>query len=358
MITATLTGRITYPTIPSRDINGRCSYTPTSDRIGDNGTLVPAVTAYTPIVMGALVPVTVEPGDYDLSITVDGLPLQSMTVTLIPGDNDLSTVTRVVGAPVPVTRGPVGPVGPTGPAGPTGEPGPPGATGPAGERGPAGPVGRPGPTGPAGPPGPTGPAGPVGPQGVTGPTGATGPAGPAGPAGAGVITGAGRPDVPGSMTSQTAALVNAATPGAVFESVDGAGVGAWQWILRPSGWYVSAGFTEWQTLAPQNGWTGTVKVSRTPNSVGVWLQTLDGTKGSTASTIATAPSGFYADVTSTLILRINNNVLGFATMSGGGISAIQTTAMPVGSVTTAWIPCTSGVGNQAWPLTLATPVSG
>ena len=225
MITATLMGRITYPTIPSRDINGRCSYTPTTDRIGDNGTLVPAVTAYTPIVMGALVPVTVEPGDYDLSITIDGLPLETMTVTLTPGDNDLSTVTRVVGTPVPVTRGPAGPPGPMGPVGPSG------GMGPVGARGASGPAG---PTGPTGPQGPTGPMGPVGPQG------AIGPVGPQGSPGAGFIIGAGRPDVAASMTTAVQAQVSAAPVGSIFSSTDGASVGAWQWQKQSSGWKVIA----------------------------------------------------------------------------------------------------------------------
>jgi hypothetical protein len=68
--------------------------------------------------------------------------------------------------------------GPTGPAGPQGATGP---QGPAGANGATGPAGVSGATGAGGAAGATGPAGPTGAAGANGSTGPTGPAGPSGP---------------------------------------------------------------------------------------------------------------------------------------------------------------------------------
>lgn len=171
---------------------------------------------------------------------------------------DLAEVTP---APDPVTgeyvtRGERGPVGPVGPAGPQGAPGPagkPGPAGPPGEPGPPGPEGAPGPDGTSGPVGPAGPPGDRGPAGPAGPAGVPGPVGPAGDPSAYALRGTGRPDKPESLQDHQRAVVAAAEVGSVFTSTDGAGVGAWTWARRPSGWVVTDGDTGWCRIPTPEG---------------------------------------------------------------------------------------------------------
>ncbi|WP_126412771.1 hypothetical protein [Acidipropionibacterium jensenii] len=64
------------------------------------------------------------------------------------------------------------------------------------------------------------------------------------------IVGAGRPDIPASMTKTVQAQVAAAPIGATFTSTDGASVGAWQWQNLPAGWQIVALDTGWRALTP------------------------------------------------------------------------------------------------------------
>lgn len=64
------------------------------------------------------------------------------------------------------------------------------------------------------------------------------------------IVGAGRPDIPASMTTAVQAQVAAAPVGSTFSSTDGASVGAWQWQKRPAGWQIVALDTGWRALTP------------------------------------------------------------------------------------------------------------
>jgi hypothetical protein len=105
-----------------------------------------AVLSYTDTVVVALVPASVTPGTYRLSLI----------------NNSLQGNAAVRTGTLDVTVGAVGQTGAQGPKGDTG------ATGPQGQAGPSGPVG------------PTGPAGAYGPVGAQGPAGASGPQGPAG----------------------------------------------------------------------------------------------------------------------------------------------------------------------------------
>lgn len=153
----------------------------------------------------------------------------------------------------PGPEGERGPEGPEGPEGPQGERGP---EGPRGEQGDEGPEGPRGPKGDQGDDGPEGPEGPQGEQGIQGLPGNTGSKGDKGDQGAKgdpgnlgstLIYGAGRPDVPSSMSTETRASVNAAPNGAEFISTDGP-QGAWKWQKQGTAWRVTVGDTGWRAI--------------------------------------------------------------------------------------------------------------
>ena len=97
---------------------------------------------------GELYPPTPELWQQALAGKGDGLAYDGQNLSLMSGEQVLSTVPVVGGEGIPVP-------GPEGPPGPQGEPGPPG---PAGPQGPQGEKGEPGPAGPEGPQGPPGSA--------------------------------------------------------------------------------------------------------------------------------------------------------------------------------------------------------
>jgi hypothetical protein len=113
------------------------------------------VSSYTDTMVVAVLPVSVTPGTYRLSLINNSLQ----------GNPDVRTGT------LDVTIGAVGPIGPQGLKGDTGPAGPQGSPGLIGPVGPAGPQGAAGPQGPIGPVGPVGPVGPQGPAGAAGATG-------------------------------------------------------------------------------------------------------------------------------------------------------------------------------------------
>lgn len=80
------------------------------------------------------------------------------------------------------------------------------------------------------------------------PAGAPGSKGDPGDVPGWIIRGAGRPDVPASLSTETAAAVASATSGAEFVSVDGAGVGAWVWRKHGTSWVVTDGDTGWSDV--------------------------------------------------------------------------------------------------------------
>lgn len=169
--------------------------------------------------------------------------------------------------PLDDLRGPAGPVGlrgEQGETGPTGPAGPVGPQGPTGDTGPRGPAGEQGETGPQGPTGETGPAGPQGATGPQGPTGVapvdgapvgphlTGPRGPVGAASTWEDWGPGRPDIISTIPEDHRQWVQAAQPGAVYHSTDGAGTGLESCTLLPTGrWGRWRGDTgQWTVLRP------------------------------------------------------------------------------------------------------------
>lgn len=82
---------------------------------------------------------------------------------------------------------------------------------------------------------------------LTIPRGDVGPVGPTFGSDGSIIA-AGRPDLPATMDSATQAAVSSASPGTLFRSTDGASVGAWAWMKRPTGWTVIDGDTGWRIL--------------------------------------------------------------------------------------------------------------
>ncbi len=148
------------------------------------GTLPLSVVSMTATQIDALVPPTVVPGSYLLTVTL-GKSKSGGDDMKDDGKSDEFWVT--IGAAGPQgAQGLVGPAGPQGAQGLVGAAGSQGSAGPAGTQGstgPGGPQGLPGPAGAAGTggrDGATGPTGPAGSQGIAGPAGAQGPAGPAG----------------------------------------------------------------------------------------------------------------------------------------------------------------------------------
>ena len=172
----------------------------------------------------------------------------------------------------PGLNGLPGPKGDDGQPGPVGEKGPAGAPGPRGADGPAGPRGADGQPGPAGPAGAdarepvfTATATALGEDAqptavVSGdypnlavtfgiPRGKPGPQGPPGTGGGGshplLLSGPGRPDAP---TTTGGVITGSEAVGTEYRSVDGAGVGAWVWMKRPTGWVVTDGDTKWRNV--------------------------------------------------------------------------------------------------------------
>ena len=79
------------------------------------------------------------------------------------------------------------------------------------------------------------------------------------------IIGVGRPDKPDTTNGK---IKGTEPNGSVYESMDGAGVGAWQWQKRGGEWVVTAGDTGLITLKTQNLKAGAyVKLQRINNIV-------------------------------------------------------------------------------------------
>lgn len=112
------------------------------------------------------------------------------------------------------------------------------------------------------------------------------------------IVGAGRPDIEGTMSTEVAALVAAATSGAKFRSTDGP-QGAWEWQKRGTTWVVTKGDTsdrEIKTLVI-NGWTvGSIKIRRIDNTVSLMVTDLNAAARTHRSQFLSGMPGFTSVV--------------------------------------------------------------
>lgn len=111
------------------------------------------------------------------------------------------------------------------------------------------------------------------------------------------IVGAGRPDIPATLTPDIATRVAAAPSGTVFRSTDGP-QGAWEWRKRGSTWVCEAGDTGWRNVTTLllNGWvatgSGAVHIRRHAGTVvEAMARTISGSDA-TSATFATLPAGF------------------------------------------------------------------
>ena len=160
------------------------------------------------------------------------------------------------------------------------------------------------------------------------------------------IVGAGRPDVPASMTAEVAALVAAATSGAKFRSTNGP-QGAWEWQKRGASWECVEGDTGYLDFAPLvvAGW-GAIsvgKLRRIGSVVHVLLRDVSHSTDNTDanSLLLNLPTGFTPITTTIFITSGVKN----AYIAGSGI----------------YYPKRTGVGQSAyvsfavtssWPTTL------
>ncbi|QJR10010.1 hypothetical protein DSM104443_01061 [Usitatibacter rugosus] len=142
------------------------------------GSLQLTVVALTATKIEAVLPSTVAPGSYLLTVTAAKGQHGGNDRDDDDDDAKYDESWITIGAAGP--QGAAGAAGAQGAAGPQGATGPQGAPGSMGPQGPIGPQGATAKDGATGPAGEAGPPGPAGPQGLTG---AAGPAGPRGPAG-------------------------------------------------------------------------------------------------------------------------------------------------------------------------------
>ena len=64
-----------------------------------------------------------------------------------------------------------------------------------------------------------------------------------------LLSGPGRPDVP---TTTGGIITGSEAVGTEYRSTDGAGVGAWVWMKRPTGWVVTDGDTGWRDVTGES----------------------------------------------------------------------------------------------------------
>lgn len=62
------------------------------------------------------------------------------------------------------------------------------------------------------------------------------------------LVGAGRPDIPATLSTANQTAVANAVVGATFTSTNGAGTGAWAWVKTITGWSVTYGDTGWREV--------------------------------------------------------------------------------------------------------------
>lgn len=118
--------------------------------------------------------------------------------------------------------------------------------------------------------------------------------------------GPGRPDKP----ETTNGLIDGTeADGSIYESTDGAGVGAWEWVKRAGKWTVKAADSGWRKLATPGLTEGYLTFRRINNQC-----------------MVNATGGRWGAVT---LLRPENNTDGYR-FSNGSLRLLKTTEVPVG----------------------------
>ena len=143
------------------------------------------------------------------------------------------------------------------------------------------------------------------------------------------LTGPGRPDQPAT----TGGIITGSEPvGTAYISTDGAGVGAWAWRRRPSGWEVTDGDTGLRVIPVDDGSGATLIVSRVGPRVELVMNSTGGHSAGTI-TLSLLPVGFrppanrrllYGEVSagptlSLLLVRATGAVQAYGKTSGGGL---------------------------------------
>lgn len=152
-------------------------------------------------------------------------------------------------------------------------------------------------------------------DGVVGPNlkGTTGDPGPSGGMGSTFLHGPGRPDQP---VTTAGIITGSEVVGTTYTSTDGAGVGAWVWRKRPTGWAVVDGDTGWRDittlLAHPNMKGGLIRVKRVDAQVFIRLSSLELTGSGNFTADNAWPVGFR------IAMLSGNRVIVFG-LSGQGM---------------------------------------
>lgn len=161
------------------------------------------------------------------------------------------------------------------------------------------------------------------------PAGAAGPAGPKGEPGnpaALVLVGAGRPDVPSTLSPENQTAVANALVGATFTSIDGAGTGAWAWVKTPGGWHLTYGDTGWRNIGRTAGFTADVLIRRVDGVVYL-APRADAWKveAGANNSILSLPAGFRSSVRAGILLTAGVSIIGRILAKPGGGELYVTT---------------------------------
>lgn len=121
-----------------------------------------------------------------------------------------------------------------------------------------------------------------------------------------VLAGSGRPDIP----ETTNGVITGNEPnGAIYESHDGANVGAWEWVKRGGKWHVMTADTGWRKITTPGLVAGYVTIRRMNNQCFI-----------------NATGGRWGTVT---LLRPENNTDGYR-FANGSLRVLKQNEIPVG----------------------------
>lgn len=197
--------------------------------------------------------------------------------------------------------------------------------------------------------------------GPAGPRGVQGPPGPAGQPSALTGTGVGRPDMPATLDASGSAWVSTAPIGAIWCSTDGAGVGAWQWQRRTSGWSVVDGDTGLRNVTSRPEFTALITSAdgamvptsgpsvtiRRYGSLVAFAATIDHTTAGQAASTAALPTGWRVRMSfSQPVINASNVINRFFLNGGASVSFITGPSATKLEIQALWLT------DDPWPTTL------